>query len=164
MKKTLTITALAVAALSLSACSSGVDGNPNDKRENRSFDSGKAGKADQSLPNWVPDEATGIKQVIRTTAGERIMMLENAKNLPETCAAVPEGQKPTSGPDSDSNWGASESSNGPATLSADWWPNGIEQKAKNVCGRWWVTIDGDKTYAYAPETTQMLQKIKDKAK
>ena len=163
MKKTLTIIALAAAtAVSLSAC--GTLGNTYDKRETKTFSNGASGKADGALPSWVPDGATDIKMMFRTTGAERIMVLKNGSPLPTTCTAVPAGQKPVSGEDSDNAYPAKDFSNGPATLSADWWPSGTEQKASSVCGRWWVTTDGDKTYAYAPETTQIVQEVQKEQK
>lgn len=157
MNKTLAIIALAaVTAISLSACSAAAQ---FDKRETKTFSSGATGKAEQALPSWVPDGATDIKLMFRTTGAERILTMKNGTLLPTTCTAVPAGQKPVSGDDPDNRYPAKELSNGPATLSADWWPNGTEQKAASVCGRWWVTVDGDKTYAYAPEATNILEQM-----
>lgn len=165
MKKTLTIVALAaVSAISLSACVPGASSSQYDKSETKTFSSGKAGKAEQALPSWVPDEATDVRLLFRTTGAERIVAMKNAATLPGTCSAVPAGQKPVSSEDPDSRWPASELSNGPASLSADWWPNGTEQKATSVCGRWWVTVDGDTTYAYAPETTAIADDLKSNQK
>jgi hypothetical protein len=38
-----------------------------------------------------------------------------------------------------------------STLRADWWPVEVEQDATVMCGRWWVTADGDSLYAFTPE-------------
>lgn len=154
MKKTAQAITVAIgAALVLSACSTGINGNPNDKQESKSFSSAKDGAG--ILPNWIPDSATDIKEVIRTTGSERIIVMKNG-TLPNSCKTLPAGQKPVPVDDAESETKANEYRTGPATLQADWWPVGIEQKATSQCGKWWVTVDGDYTYAYSPELKAVI--------
>lgn len=90
---------------------------------------------DAKLPSWVPDQATSVKEVIRTTGSERIMRFTSSVDLPDTC--VP-GEAVTKA----------------ATLTADWWPHGQEAKTDQVCDETWhVIVKGDTVYAYKPETT-----------
>lgn len=157
MKKTATmLTSALAAALLLSACNGGVNGNENDKQETKSFASAKDGAG--VLPSWIPDQATDIQEVLRTTGSERIIVMKNAR-LPDSCKAIPEGQKPSPADDAESNIKAADYATGPATLKADWWPEGTEQEAGSLCGKWWVTVRGESTYAYSPELKSVMKNI-----
>ncbi|MHA7269875.1 hypothetical protein [Arthrobacter sp. HLT1-20] len=157
MKRTATAFTLAVGAVFLlSACNTGVNGNENDKQETKSFATGKAGAG--VLSSWIPEKATDIYEVLRTTGSERIIVMKNA-TLPNSCKAIPTGQKPAPADDEESNIKASDYSTGPATLKAAWWPDGTEQKASFLCGKWWVTVDGETTYVYSPELKTVMKTI-----
>lgn len=142
--------------LALTGCNVGVDGNPNDKQQAVSFESGKKGKDDDSskLLGWVPDQASDIKEIVPTTGNERILMMKNAQDLPPDRQQIPGGQSlaPMDNPDNRGQK-AADFSAGPATLSADWWPSGTEEKAIIMCGKWWITQAGDITYAYTLNST-----------
>ncbi|AJT42460.1 hypothetical protein [Psychromicrobium lacuslunae] len=157
MKRTAAVIALAASSiLLLSACNAGVNGNENDKQETKTFATAKDGAG--VLPSWIPDGATDIKEVLRTTGSERIISMKNVK-LPASCQALPAGQKPTPADDTDSNVKAADFVTDGATLKAAWWPNGTEQKAKSRCGKWWVTVDGDTTFAFSPELKTVMKNI-----
>lgn len=157
MKRTATVFTLAVGAtFLLSACNTGVNGNENDKQETKTFATAKDGAG--VLPSWIPEQATDIKEVLRTTGSERIIVMKNVM-LPGSCQAIPTGQKPAPADDVESNIKAADYSTGSATLRADWWPAGTEQKANSLCGKWWVTVDGESTYAYSPELKTVMDTI-----
>lgn len=157
MKKIATIlTSTLATALLLSACNGGVNGNENDKQETKSFATAKDGAG--VLPSWIPDQATDIHEVLRTTGSERIIVMKNAP-LPDSCKAIPKGQKPGPADDAESNIKAADYATGSATLTADWWPDGTEQKAGSLCGKWWVTVEGGSTYAYSPELKSVMKTI-----
>lgn len=157
MKRTAAVVALAAStALLLSACNPGVNGNENDKQETKTFATAKDGAG--VLPSWIPEQATEIKEVLRTTGSERIITMKNVK-LPASCKAIPAGQKPAPADDTESDIKASAYTTSGATLKADWWPSGTEQKASSLCGKWWVTVDGATTFAYSPELKTVMQNI-----
>lgn len=160
MKKIVIAMPLTTAALviALTSCTPGLNDSNPDKQETKTFAAGADGNKDGSLPRWVPDSASDIKEVIRTTGSERIMSLRNAP-IPSSCTAVQQGQKPRSGDDTDSPFKAEEFVTTAPTLRADWWPQGIEQKAQAICGKWWVTVQDGTTYAYSPERKVMVEKI-----
>ncbi|ALE04886.1 hypothetical protein AL755_04190 [Arthrobacter sp. ERGS1:01] len=110
------------------------------------------------LPSWIPEQAADIKEVLRTTGSERIIVMKNV-TLPSSCKAIPIGQKPAPADDAESHFKAVDYSTGVATLKADWWPAGTEQKASSLCGKWWVTVDGESTYAYSPELKTVMENI-----
>ncbi|MET4004784.1 putative small secreted protein [Arthrobacter sp. UYCu511] len=157
MKKISTSIVLALGtALLLSACNTGIDGNGNDKQETKSFATAKDGAG--VLPSWIPEKATDIKEVLRTTGSERIITMKNA-TLPNSCKAIPAGERPAPADDEESKIKAADYSKGAATLKADWWPEGAEQKASSLCGKWWITIIGESTYAYSPELITVIKNI-----
>lgn len=102
-----------------------------------SYGTGAEGKADADvrLPSWVPGDATGVTEVIRTTGAERLLRYTPGRaGLPPACGPGP-------------------ASTTPATLSADWWPRGQERRTDRVCDRTWhVVVDEGAIYAYRPET------------
>ncbi|WP_218714240.1 hypothetical protein [Arthrobacter sp. BF1] len=157
MRKTSTAIVLALGtALLLSACDTGINGTENDKQETKSFATATDGAG--VLPSWIPEKATDIKEVLRTTGSERIITMKNV-TLPNSCKAIPAGQKPAPADDEESKFKADDYSTGAATLKADWWPEGTEQKATSICGKWWVTINGESTYAYSPELKTVIKNI-----
>ncbi|MEV6896345.1 hypothetical protein [Amycolatopsis sp. NPDC051372] len=125
--------AIAAALATVTACAP--DGPEHVK--NVSYDTGAIGKADTDarLPSWIPDDATAVTEVIRTTGSERILRYTpGASGLPATCVKGP-------------------ASATRATLSADWWPAGQEHRTDRVCDTdWHVIADQGLIYAYKPET------------
>ncbi|MFB9714536.1 hypothetical protein [Arthrobacter methylotrophus] len=157
MRRTAAAITLSVgAALLLSACNPGVNGNENDKQETKTFATAKDGSG--VLPGWIPEQATDIKEMLRSTGFERIIVMKNV-TLPNSCKTIPAGQKPAPVDDADGKFKAADYNSGEATLKADWWPAGTEQKASSLCGKWWVTVDGESTYAYSPETKAVIKAI-----
>lgn len=126
-------------AVALAGC-----GLNDDVTENRNghvktvdYASGKEGKDNQDarLPSWVPDEAKSVTEVIRTTGSERILRFTFG-GVAMSDACVP-----------------GEAARTAASLTADWWPRGQEEKADQVCDQdWHVHVDGDTVYAFKPET------------
>ncbi|MFF2452480.1 hypothetical protein [Isoptericola sp. NPDC058082] len=114
------------------------------------YDSGADGKADEGLPSWVPDDASDVQGVFRTTGDEVILTMDaDVTSLPSDCTSVdadhPLVAKPARG-----TLTADDYRTG-STLEADWWATGQEQDATLQCGGWWVgTQDGD-LFAFTPE-------------
>lgn len=101
------------------------------------YASGKEGKdnKDAQLPDWVPDQAKSVTEVIRTTGSERVLRFTSA-DAGSLTACEPGAAATTA-----------------ATLIADWWPRGQESKTDQICdGDWHVYVDGDTVYAFKPET------------
>jgi hypothetical protein len=129
------------ATVTLAGCSglsASVVENGNGHVKTVGYASGEEGKANQDarLPDWVPDQAGSVLEVIRTTGSERILRFTSADaKLPDAC--VPGAAATTT-----------------ATLTADWWPQGQEGKTDQVCdGDWHVYVERDTVYAFRPETT-----------
>ncbi|ABY24873.1 lipoprotein, putative [Renibacterium salmoninarum ATCC 33209] len=164
MKKTITFLALAsVTAVSLSACTIGANGNENDKRETKSFSTCADGKKQKVLPSWIPDSATDIKEVIRTTGSERIITMKNG-TPPSSCTTIPAGKTALCGDDAESSQKAEDFSADAPSLTADWWPVEIEKNATVLCGKWLVTVEGNNTYAFSPEIKAVKSLISGNAK
>lgn len=128
------------AAVALAGCghlSESVTENSNGHVKTVGYASGEEGKANQDarLPDWVPDQASSVTEVIRTTGSERILRFTSADaELPADC--VPGTASKTA-----------------ATLTADWWPQGQESKTDQVCDSdWHVYVERDTVYAFRPET------------
>lgn len=120
-----------------SGLSASVVENGNGHVKTVGYASGEEGKANQDarLPDWVPDQASSVLEVIRTTGSERILRFTSADaDLPADC--VPGAATTTT-----------------ATLTADWWPLGQETKTDQVCDdEWHVYVERDTVYAFKPET------------
>jgi hypothetical protein len=127
----------AVVALAGCGLSEAVTEHGNGHVKTVGYANGAQGKDNQEarLPDWVPDQATSVTEVIRTTGSERLLRFTSTDaGLPDTC--VP-----------------GEAAKTAATLSADWWPGGQESKTDQVCDEdWHVYIDADVIYAFRPET------------
>jgi len=127
----------AVVALAGCGLSEAVSENRNGHVKTVGYASGEEGKANEEarLPDWVPDQARSLTEVIRTTGSERILRFTAAEaGLPDACVSG----------------AAAETA---ATLTADWWPRGQESKTDQVCdGDWHVYVEGDAVYAFSPET------------
>ncbi|MCW1249204.1 hypothetical protein ODZ83_03190 [Acaricomes phytoseiuli] len=147
-----------VIALSLTVTGCGAFENNADKTETKTYDRGSDANNGQELASWIPDDARDIRLLLRTTGNERILAMRNTE-IPNSCTPVAAGQQPRSGDDTDSQWKADEFVTTPPTLSADWWPQGIEQKASAICGKWWVTVQDGATYAYSPERTRVVENL-----
>ncbi|MFD9895682.1 hypothetical protein ACFWY9_40595 [Amycolatopsis sp. NPDC059027] len=129
--------ALSVTTLAGCALSEAVTEASNGHVKSVDYATGAAGKADANvkLPDWVPDTAKSVTEVIRTTGSERLLRftLDDPASL-STCAPGKPDAKP-------------------ATLTADWWPSGQEGRTDRVCATaWHVLVQGNTVYAYAPET------------
>ncbi|MFE6613599.1 hypothetical protein [Amycolatopsis sp. NPDC057786] len=135
-KITAAVLAAATAMVTLSGCGlkEGLTEKANGHVKTVGYATGAEGKrdADARLPEWVPDGAMSITEVIRTTGSERLLKFTGG-TLPAVC--VP---------------GAAATR--PATLSAQWWPQGQESRTDKVCGEWHVLVQGADVYAFKPET------------
>ncbi|WP_353709376.1 hypothetical protein ABRQ22_09775 [Cellulosimicrobium sp. ES-005] len=147
------LTLAAGAALLLSACGSigeAVAENRAGHTKTYEFATGEAGKADGVLPDWVPDSATDVREVVRTTGDERILsMTADLGALPASCTAVssehPLEPRPERGDLTADDYRTA------ATLEAAWWEAGTEQGATAMCGKWWVGAQDGRLYGFAPE-------------
>ncbi|RSN16523.1 hypothetical protein DMC63_23680 [Streptomyces sp. WAC 05977] len=135
-KITAAVLAAATATVALSGCGlkEGLTEKANGHVKTVGYTTGAEGKrdADARLPEWVPDGATSITEVIRTTGSERLLKFTGG-TLPSVC--VP---------------GAAAAQ--AATLAAQWWPVGQESRTDKVCGEWHVLVQGADVYAFKPET------------
>jgi hypothetical protein len=149
------LTLAAGAALLLSACGSigeAVAENRAGHTKTYEFATGEAGKAEGVLPDWVPDSATDVREVVRTTGDERILsMTADLGALPASCTAVssehPLEPRPERGDLTADDYRTA------ATLEASWWESGTEQGATAMCGKWWVGAQDGRLYGFAPELT-----------
>src|SRR5699024_1984472 len=127
----------------------------------RTAKTGAEGKADELLASWVPDEATEIEVVQRTTGDERLLTARYDGDLPSTCIAIaevgaPSEQELTESYATDPRMGdleVDEVETAPL-LDAEWWEVGLENNTTHLCGRWWVSQDEGTLYAFAPERTR----------
>lgn len=143
--RTVKITGMAfagmTAAVALAGCGlgEGMTESGNGHVKTVGYPSGAEGKKNEEarLPDWVPDQAKSVTEVIRTTGSERILRYTLAgAGLPATC--LPGTPTKTA-----------------ATLTADWWPKGHEAKTDRLCDKdWHVLTEGDTVYAFKPETIE----------
>ncbi|KZB81562.1 hypothetical protein [Amycolatopsis regifaucium] len=98
------------------------------------YPTGAEGKRDKDarLPEWVPDKAASVTEVIRTTGSERLLRFTGGE-LPDLCVPGPAAPRT-------------------ATLIAPWWPQGQESRTDKVCGEWHVLVQDGAVYAFKPET------------
>ncbi|HEY0216063.1 MAG TPA: hypothetical protein VGC57_06710 [Cellulomonas sp.] len=144
----------AAVAVSLSACSgiaADLTGRAASQVRTASFESGAAAKQHHALPDWVPDDATGLRQSVRTTGEEQILVMRaDPGDLPDTCTPVgpdnPLVPHPVAGDGSDPSDYRTVS-----TIRADWWPVEIEQGATLICDGWWVAVEDGSLYGFTPE-------------
>ncbi|NUV66380.1 MULTISPECIES: hypothetical protein [unclassified Streptomyces] len=97
-----------------------------------SYATGKDAKEErESVPRWLPDDASSVEYAMRTTGGERILKatLRDGR-LPAQCE--PLGGK--SAPDPE--------------ISASWFPSGTASSAKGRCGSYYVALKGHTLYAW----------------
>jgi len=132
------IAASAGAALLATSCSGTFDKFDDSKayKKTETFSFARTSNGIDTLPSWVPAGATGIDEVIRTTGNERILrMTANIAEIDHNvCTALP----------------AVEAR--PASLSAQWWPVGVEKSSSFQCGDWYVGQTDSFVYGYRPET------------
>ncbi|GAA1868088.1 hypothetical protein GCM10009715_14000 [Paeniglutamicibacter psychrophenolicus] len=162
--------AAALAALALTGCGAlGIE-SKYDKSASHEFATGAEGKERKVLPSWVPDEATNLKEVVRTTGNERILRMEFGGALPASCTAIAETGKPSGaelsvGLDTEDPAAAQEiagrveSQYQTPLLAADWWPTGQEGKTTHLCGKWWVSQEAGHLTAYTPELKGIAESI-----
>lgn len=137
---------LAVSTITLAGCDlvDAAQHKANGHTRQFSYPDAAHGKHDNALPDWVPADATRIREVVRTTGNERILtMTADPAGLPSLCVAIPPGQAPKKLEDSLDH----------STLKAAWWKPGTEKNATKACGDWSVTVDGRSIQAFTPEST-----------
>lgn len=158
LHRTLTLTAVALGLLAVSACGDLADSLSGSDTKPHAVDSGAEGKASGLLAAWVPDDATEIQVLQKTTGSERLLAFSYDGDLPEECFAIDDDGAPTEEElersyatdlrTADSEVG--EWSTDP-TMEADWWPAGQHRQTTQLCGRWWVSHSGDTYYGFAAE-------------
>ncbi|MGW4838537.1 hypothetical protein [Streptomyces globisporus] len=97
-----------------------------------SYATGKDAKEErESVPRWLPDDASSVEYAMRTTGGERILKatLRDGR-LPAPCEAL-DGK---SAPDPE--------------ISASWFPSGTASGAKGRCGSYYVALKDHTLYAW----------------
>ncbi|MYV59808.1 hypothetical protein GTW37_09950 [Streptomyces sp. SID4931] len=97
-----------------------------------SYATGKEAKEErESVPRWLPDDASSVEYAMRTTGGERILKATlHDGRLPAQCEAL--GGK--SAPDPE--------------ISASWFPSGTASSAKGRCGSYYVALKDHTLYAW----------------
>ncbi|MFF1879516.1 hypothetical protein [Leifsonia sp. NPDC058230] len=156
-RKVLAASSLAiVTALALSSCSvfDAITENQQGHIRAIAYATGAEGLAstDATLPSWVPADARDIKEKIRTTGSERILIMRSTlRDLPGNCEAHTPGTPIERAPKKLDS-GATLTYLGVPTIEATWWPEGVEKKASVVCdGSWWIASEGEQLYAFSPE-------------
>ncbi|WP_414941452.1 hypothetical protein [Amycolatopsis sp. cmx-11-51] len=128
--------AAATATFALTGCGlkEGLTEKANGHVKTVGYPTGAEGKRheDARLPEWVPDKAASVTEVIRTTGSERILRFTGGA-LPAECVPGPAATRS-------------------ATLVAQWWPKGQESRTDKVCGEWHVLVQGGDVFAFKPET------------
>lgn len=164
------VSAAVLAALALTGCGAlGIE-STYDKSASHDFATGAEGKEKNVLPAWVPDSATNVKEVVRTTGNERILRMDHAGELPRGCVAVAHTGKPTvaelaEGLESEDPAPMQEiaervdSQYQTPLLAADWWPTGQENLTTHLCGKWWVARGAGSLTGYAPELKGIAENI-----
>ena len=154
--RTLLVVALGgLAALTLSACGSiaeGLEERDAGHTKTFAFETGKEGKDEKVVPTWVPDDAAKVRGIFRTTGDERLVTFQGSLDgLPADCTAVVrrpgvlclEADQVADDYRTDS------------TLRASWWPAGQEATSTVMCGKWWISAEGEDVYAFTPEMTRV---------
>jgi len=143
-----------------------------DKTQSYDFKDLQDSNAQQVLPSWTPKDATNIKEEQRTTGNERLLVMDvSTGKAPGTCTALKSPGKPTTSEiergliaegtsRSEAEDQAADRYTTPL-LEADWWPQDQQEKTTHLCGKWWVSVDNGKLYAYSPESTSVADGVKD---
>ncbi|MFF2623221.1 hypothetical protein [Oerskovia jenensis] len=156
--RTLAVVALGgLAALTLSACG-GISESLSERNDGHTktyaFDTGKEGKAEEVVPTWVPDDAAKVQGIFRTTGTERLLTFQGSLDgLPADCTTV-SAENPLV-PQPERKGFTAEDYRTDATLLATWWPAGQETSSTVMCGKWWISADGEDVYAFTPELTRV---------
>ncbi|MGF0118700.1 hypothetical protein ACQFYA_20605 [Promicromonospora sp. Marseille-Q5078] len=117
-----------------------------------SYDSGRSGKDADVLPAWVPDGATDVQGVFRTTGDEVILTMDaDVTSLPADCRSVDADHPLVATPARDGL--TTDDYRTDSTLKAGWWTTGQEQDATLVCDGWWVGQADGALFAFTPELT-----------
>ncbi|MCD2107324.1 hypothetical protein O4214_23615 [Rhodococcus erythropolis] len=137
--RTLSVVAAAVGAAALvTSCSGTFDKFDDSKayKKTETFSFARTSNGIDTLPSWVPAGATDIDEIIRTTGNERILRMKaNVAEIDHNiCTALPTVETR------------------PASLSAQWWPAGIEKSSSFQCGDWYVGEKDSFVYGYRPES------------
>ncbi|MGL3807097.1 hypothetical protein ACSYDW_13465 [Paeniglutamicibacter sp. R2-26] len=167
-RMTVLVSATALAALTLTGCSALGFESKYDKTASYEFSTPAEGKG--VVPVWVPEGATELKEIQRTTGKERILRMKHAGSLPGSCLALGTAGKPTTreltaGLESEPGVKSDAIADIVATqyqtplLSADWWPAGKENQATHLCGKWWVSQEAGVLYAFSPEQQAIAEPV-----
>ncbi|MEU5455370.1 hypothetical protein AB0H48_11330 [Streptomyces globisporus] len=97
-----------------------------------SYATGKDAKEErESVPRWLPDDASSVEYAMRTTGGERILKATlHDGRLPAPCEPL-DGK---AAPDPE--------------ISASWFPSGTASGAKGRCGSYYVALKDHTLYAW----------------
>ncbi|MEU8450629.1 hypothetical protein ACFY72_26765 [Streptomyces globisporus] len=97
-----------------------------------SYATGKDAKEErESVPRWLPDDASSVEYAMRTTGGERILKATlHDGRLPVPCEPL-DGK---AAPDPE--------------ISASWFPSGTASGAKGRCGSYYVALKDHTLYAW----------------
>lgn len=106
------------------------------------FEKARQGTDSDVLPPWLPDSATHVKEVMRTTGNERILTATLGPNSRlKKCLT----KNDKSGLDSFNQ----------STLRASWWKNRSADEANATCGKWSIAVKGDTVFAFVPESPEV---------
>jgi hypothetical protein len=157
VRSVVAMTAIAAIGLGVSACGAGgPSAGTFDKTDDFSWKTTVDAK--NVAPDWIPATAGDIKERARTTGNERILAYRGTiTELPSTCTSLPLGTDLVPRPDNDRNRPGDFKIT--ATLTADWWPAGQEGKTTAMCGKWWVSSDGERVYAFTPELKVIAERL-----
>lgn len=168
-KKYLSMMALVIpGTLLLSGCN--VGDLAQDKYEQSASKEAKTsqeGVASGLLPRWVPHGGTDVKLEQRSTGHERIFVMDYTGSLPSgqctelAATGIPSKKEMTKSYAKDPRTKDMSVDDLVtfATLEADWWPQGAEERTTALCGRWWVHQDAGKLYAFAPDVSGVANKV-----
>ena len=161
----------ALSGLALTGCSALGFESKYDKQSSYEFDSGVEGKDQKVLPEWLPNEAVNVKEIVRSTGNERILRAGLAGALPPGCAAIAETGNPTpaelsAGLERQQPSSTAEeikeqldSQYQSPLLSAEWWPTSQENQTTRLCGKWWVSQEGGTLSAFVPESKVIAENV-----
>ncbi|MFD6091352.1 hypothetical protein ACFWGN_04430 [Oerskovia sp. NPDC060338] len=156
--RTLLVVALGgLAALTLSACGSiaeGLEERDAGHTKTFAFETGKEGKDEKVVPTWVPDDAAKVRGIFRTTGDERLVTFQGSLDgLPADCTAVSADDPLVARPERGDL--VADDYRTDSTLLASWWPEGQEARSTVICGKWWISAEGEDVYAFTPEMTRV---------
>lgn len=164
--------ALLLSSLALTGCST--IGSLNDSMQDkvdrfteRTVDTSEQAIKDDLVPTWAPTGATNVKVMQRDSGPERLISMDyTGKLTSQACKPIknpghPSEQELAAAFASDPRTKAfnPKDMSTTRTLEADWWPADTENKATELCGRFWVSADAGKLYAFSPDTTSMVEAV-----